>query len=115
MVNGKIIVGNVNVFVIEYNGWVYVKYLTTKLKNYYKLYKVFHIYLVIKRFNMEKLTKEQEERVEKFWDKAKLNDLVTSNAPPYLVEHHLFSTLSLEDETEFLVKSKELGVLKNVL
>jgi len=34
---------------------------------------------------MEKLTKEQEERVEKFWDKAKLNDLVTSNAPPYLV------------------------------
>jgi hypothetical protein len=63
---------------------------------------------------MEKLTKEQEERVEKFWDKAKLNDLVTSNAPPYLVEHHLFSTLSLEDETEFLVKSKELGVLKNV-
>jgi hypothetical protein len=27
MVNGKIIVGNVNVFVIEYNGWVYVKYL----------------------------------------------------------------------------------------
>jgi CO dehydrogenase nickel-insertion accessory protein CooC1 len=68
----------------------------------------------LKRFNMEKLTKEQEERVEKFWDKAKLNDLVTSNADPYLVEHHLFSTLSLEDETEFLVKSKELGVLKNV-
>jgi hypothetical protein len=64
---------------------------------------------------MEKLTKEQEERVEKFWDKAKLNDLLTSNAPSYLVEHHLFSTLSLEDETEFLVKSKELGVLKNVL
>jgi len=64
---------------------------------------------------MEKLTKEQEERVEKYWDRAKLNDLVTSNAPPYLVEHHLFSTLSLEDEKEFLIKSEELGVLKNVV
>jgi hypothetical protein len=73
------------------------------------------IAFVIKRFNMEKLTKEQEERVEKFWDKAKLNDLVTSNAPRYLVEHHLFSTLSLEDDTEFLVKSKEIGVLKTVV
>jgi len=61
------------------------------------------------------MTEEQEERVEKFWDKVKLNDLVTSNLPPYLVENHLFSTLSLEDETEFLVKSKELGVLKNDL
>ena len=64
---------------------------------------------------MENLTKEQEERVEKFWDRTKLNDLITSNAPPYLVEHHLFSTFSLEDENEFLVKSKKLGVLKNVL
>jgi hypothetical protein len=64
---------------------------------------------------MEKLTKEQEERVEKFWDKSKLNDLVTSNVPQHFVEHQLFSTLSLEDETEFLQKSKELGVLKNVL
>jgi hypothetical protein len=64
---------------------------------------------------MEKLTKEQEERVEKFWDKTKLQGLLESNAPRYLVEHHLFSTLSLVNETEFLVKSKELGVLKNVL
>jgi hypothetical protein len=36
----------------------------------------------------------------------------TSNSPRYLVEHNLFSTLFLEDETEFLEKSKELGVLK---
>ena len=64
---------------------------------------------------MEKLTKEQEERVEKFWDKSKIQGLMESNASRYLVEHHLFSTLSLEDENEFLVKSKELGVLKNVL
>ena len=68
-----------------------------------------------KTFYMKKLTTEQEERVEKFWDKDKLNGLITSNAPQYLVEHHLFSTLSLEDENEFLIKSKELGVLKNVL
>jgi hypothetical protein len=44
-----------------------------------------------------------------------LNDLVTSNVPQHFVEHQLFSTLSLEDETEFLQKSKELGVLKNIL
>ena len=64
---------------------------------------------------MEKLTKEQEERVEKFWDKLKIQGLMESNAQRYLVEHHLFSTLSLEDENEFLEKSKKLGVLKNVL
>ena len=64
---------------------------------------------------MEKFTKEQEERVEKFWDKSKIQGLMESNAPRYLVEHHLFSTLSLEDETEFLEKSREIGVLKNVL
>ena len=64
---------------------------------------------------MEKLTKAQEERVEKFWDKSKIQGLMGSNAPRHLVEHHLFSTLSLEDENEFLEKSKELGVLKNVL
>ena len=62
---------------------------------------------------MEKLTKEQEERVEKFWDKSKLQGLLESNVPRYLVDHHLFSSLSLEDETEFLVKSKKIGVLKN--
>lgn len=64
---------------------------------------------------MEKFTKEQEERVEKFWDKSKIQGLMESNVPSHFVEHHLFSTLSLEDETEFLEKSKELGVLKNVL
>jgi len=64
---------------------------------------------------MEKLTKTQEERVEKYWDKSKIQGLMESNAPMYLVEHHIFSTLSLEGETKFLEKSKELGVLKNVL
>ncbi len=62
---------------------------------------------------MEKLSKEQEERIEKFWDKSKVQELLESNAPIYLVEHHIFSTLSLVDETEFLIKSMELGVLKN--
>jgi len=65
--------------------------------------------------DIKNLTKEQEERVEKFWDKSKLQGLLESNVPRYLVENHLFSSLSLEYETEFLVKSKELGVLKNVL
>ena len=63
---------------------------------------------------MEKLTKEQE-RIEKFWDRSVINGLMTSNAPQYIIEHILFSILSLEDETEFLEKSKEIGVLKNVL
>ena len=64
---------------------------------------------------MKKLIKEQEERVEKFWDRSVVNGLMTSNAPQYIIEHTLFSILSLEDENEFLEKSKEIGVLKNVL
>lgn len=64
---------------------------------------------------MEKLTKEQEERIEKFWNGSVVNGLMTSNAPHYIIEHTLFSILSLEDENEFLEKSKELGLLKNVL
>lgn len=61
---------------------------------------------------MKKLTKE---RIEKFWDRSVVNGLMTSNAPQYIIEHNLFSILSLEDEIEFLEKSKELGLLKNVL
>ena len=64
---------------------------------------------------MKKLTKEQEERIEKFWDMSVVNGLMTSNAPQYIIEHNLFSILSLEDEIEFLEKSEELGLLKNVL
>jgi hypothetical protein len=64
---------------------------------------------------MKKLTEKQKERIEKYWDRSVVNGLMTSNVPQWVIENQLFSIISLDDETEFLKKSKELGVLKNVL
>lgn len=61
------------------------------------------------------MEKDKQERIDLYWDKEKLNELVTSNVPNYYVEHYLLSTLSLEDESLFLKKSKELGILKKNL
>ena len=44
---------------------------------------------------MENLTKEQKERVEKFWDKERLNAILESNVPRHFIEHHLFATLDI--------------------
>jgi hypothetical protein len=62
-----------------------------------------------------KLTKEQEERIDKFWDRNVVNGLMTSNAPKYIIEHELKSILLIDNEQTFLDKSKEFGLLKNVL
>jgi hypothetical protein len=63
-------------------------------------------------YKMEKLTKEQEERIEKFWNKHVVSELISSNIPQHIIKHTLFSILSLEHEKDFLEKSKEIGVLK---
>jgi len=65
--------------------------------------------------NIKNLTKKQEERVEKFWDKTKLNGLINSNIAHFVLEHHLISALCLEDEKEFLLRSEEFGLLKDDL
>jgi hypothetical protein len=62
----------------------------------------------------KKLTKKQEKRLEKFWDRGVVNGLMTSNVPQHFVEHTLNSILSLDDEAEFLKQSKEMGLLKLV-
>ncbi len=61
------------------------------------------------------MEKDKQERIDLYWDKEKLNELVTSNVPKYFVEHYVLSTLLLEDESLFLKKSKELGLLKRSL
>jgi len=40
---------------------------------------------------------------------------MTSNAPKYIIEHELKSILLIDNEQTFLDKSKEFGLLKNVL
>jgi hypothetical protein len=65
---------------------------------------------------MENLTKEQKERVEKFWDKERLNAILESNVPRHFIEHHLFATLDIVSDEEFLQKSIQLGIVnENVL
>jgi hypothetical protein len=65
---------------------------------------------------MDKLTKAQEERVEKFWDKERLNAILESNVPRHFIEHHLFAALNIVSDEEFLQKSIQLGIVnENVL
>jgi len=65
---------------------------------------------------MDKLTKAQEERVEKFWDKERLNAILESNVPRHFIEHHLFAALNIVSDEEFLKKSIQLGIVnENVL
>ncbi len=54
----------------------------------------------------------QEERVEKFWDKETLYEFLGSNVPSTLMAYYLLSIISLEGESDFLIKSKELGIIK---
>jgi hypothetical protein len=62
-----------------------------------------------------KLTVEQEERIDKYWDRSVVNGMMTSNVPKNFIENELLSILSLDNHQEFIDKSKELGLLKNVL
>lgn len=62
-----------------------------------------------------KLTVEQEERIDKFWDRCIVNGLMTSNLPSDYIEHNLLSILSINDHQEFIEKSKEWNLLKDVL
>jgi len=65
---------------------------------------------------MEKLTKAQQERVEKFWNKERLNAILESNVPRNFIEHHLFAALNIVSDEEFLQKSNQLGIVnENVL
>ena len=43
-----------------------------------------------------KLTVEQEERIDKFWDRCIVNGLMTSNLPSDYIEHNLLSILSIK-------------------
>ena len=61
------------------------------------------------------LTVEQEERIDKYWNRSVVDGLMTSNAPREFIEHNLLSILSIDDHQEFIEKSKELNFLKNVL
>jgi hypothetical protein len=60
---------------------------------------------------MKKLTKNQKERFEKYWNKETINELITSNVPREIVEKWLYSILSIKNENEFLLKSEEMKLL----
>jgi hypothetical protein len=57
--------------------------------------------------------KSIEERVNEFWDRNVMDELLASNVPKDIIEQKLLTILSLTDEKEFLEKSKELNLLKN--
>ena len=60
-----------------------------------------------------KLSVDQEERIEKHWDKNIVIGLMTSNYPTDMMEYKLKSILSIDNHQEFIEKSKEMDLLKN--
>lgn len=54
---------------------------------------------------------EKQERANSTWDKSVISDLMTSNAPPYLIEHHLSLIANTDSNEEFITKSNEYKLI----
>jgi hypothetical protein len=61
---------------------------------------------------VEDLTEKQQERIEKYWDKNIVNNIINSCVPKYFVEQELVDILSVNDDDVFLEKSKLWKLLK---
>jgi hypothetical protein len=61
---------------------------------------------------VEDLTEKQQERIEKYWDKNIVNNIINSCVPKYFVEQELVDILSENDDDVFLEKSKLWKLLK---
>ena len=61
---------------------------------------------------VEDLTEKQQERIEKYWDKNIVNNIINSCVPKYFVEQELVDILSENDDDVFIEKSKLWKLLK---